>query len=71
MHEFISTIFYTFMRAIPLALVALVIGVIILVMVTLKYRREGRKFPKSQAVGVDPSTVLPGRVNCYYVYESF
>lgn len=52
MHEFISTIFYTFMRAIPLALVALVIGVIILVMVTLKYRREGRKFPKSQAVAL-------------------
>ena len=52
MHNFIGTIFYIFQRAIPLALIGLVAGVVILVMLNRRYRRNGKRFPKGQAVAV-------------------
>ena len=50
MHDFIGTIFYFFRNAIPLALIGLAAGAVILVMLNLKCRREGKCFPKGQAV---------------------
>lgn len=49
-HDFIGTIFYFFRNAIPLALIGLAAGAVILVMLNLKCRREGKCFPKGQAV---------------------
>lgn len=50
MHDFIGTILYFFRNAIPLALIGLAAGAVILVMLNLKCRREGKCFPKGQAV---------------------
>ena len=52
MHDFIGTIFYIFRNAIPLALIGLAAGAVILVMLDLKCRREGKCFPKGRAVVV-------------------
>lgn len=52
MHDFIGTIFYYFRNAIPLALIGLAAGAVILVMLDLKCRREGKCFPKGRAVVV-------------------
>lgn len=49
-HDFIGTILYFFRNAIPLALIGLAAGAVILVMLNLKCRREGKCFPKGQAV---------------------
>lgn len=49
MHDFISTIFYVFQRAIPLALIGLVAGIVILVVQNRKYHRDGKRFLKGQA----------------------
>ena len=52
MHDFIGTIFYVFERAIPLALIGLAAGAAILFILSRKYRRNGERFPKGQAVAV-------------------
>lgn len=52
MHDFISTIFYTFRQAIPPALIGLAAGVVLLVLLNRKRRQEGTHFPKGQAVAV-------------------
>lgn len=52
MHDFIRYIFYLFQNAIPLALIGLAIGVAILVILNRKYRREGERFPKGQAMAL-------------------
>lgn len=52
MHSFITTIFYIFQQAIPLALIGLAIGAAILVMLNWKYNQEGGRFSKRQVVAV-------------------
>ena len=52
MHDFVSLIFYVFRRAIPPALICLTFGVVLLVLVNRKFRREGMPFPKGQAVAI-------------------
>ena len=52
MYDFIKTIFYEFRQAVPLALIGVVTGVLLLFLLDRKYRRDGKKFPKGQAVAV-------------------
>ena len=52
MHDFVSLIFYVFRRAIPPALICLTFGVVLLVLVNRKFRREGMPFPKGQAAAI-------------------
>lgn len=52
MHDFISTIFYIFRRAIPFALIGLVVGIAILVLLNRKRRQNGARFSKGQAVAL-------------------
>ncbi len=52
MHDFISTIFYIFRRAIPFALIGLAAGIVILVLLNRKRRRDGLCFLKGQAVAL-------------------
>lgn len=52
MHDFISTTFYVFRRAIPFALVGLAAGAALLVFLNRKYRRDGTHFSKGQAAAL-------------------
>ena len=52
MHDFISTVFYIFRQAIPLALIGLAVGVVLLVLLNRKPRQDGARFHKGQAVAV-------------------
>lgn len=49
MHDFISTVFSIFRQAIPPALIGLAAGVVLLILLNRKHRRDGTHFPKGQA----------------------
>lgn len=71
MHDFIGTIFYFFRNAIPLALIGLAAGAVILVMLNLKCRREGKCFPERASCRLSPSVVLLGWACCHHFNEPY
>lgn len=52
MHEFLRTIFYTFLDAFPSALLGLAVGGVILVLLHRKRHREGTRVSKGQAAAI-------------------
>lgn len=52
MHDFIRTVFYIALDAVPLALIGLVIGAALLLLLSWKRRREGSRLPKGQAAAI-------------------
>lgn len=52
MHDFVRYIIYLFRNAVPPAVMGLVTGVVIIILLNLKYRRDGKRVQKGQAVAI-------------------